>query len=80
MKMEPPTDNIISLKGFIRFQNRYQQKQFQKTKSFAASSALLNDTDIYSDDDNIIEKRIQTRKKLNYTESEIEKSTNNQSE
>ena len=62
MKIEPVTDNKISLEGLITFRNQYKRKQFQKTKSLAFSSALLNDTDIHRDNDETFDKRCPTRK------------------
>ena len=68
----PLTDNNISLKKLSSFHNRYQQKQFTKTKALAASSALENDTDIHSDDKDIIDKRKPTRDEMNYIQLERE--------
>ena len=75
IQIEPLTDNNISPRDLIPCQNRCKQKQFEKTKSLAASSALLNDIDVQSDDDDIFDKRIPTTKELNYIQSELKKST-----
>ena len=58
INIDSPTDKNTSLKGLFRFRNRYKQKQFRNTLSTGASLALLNDTDIHSDDDDLLDKRI----------------------
>ena len=79
IKTEPLSDSNISPKDLSPFQNRYKQKQFKKTNSIAASSALINDTDNHSDDDDIID-RSRTREELNSNHSELNKFLNYKSE
>ena len=74
------TDNNISIKDLNPFQNQYKQKQVRITESLAASAALLNDTDIHSDDDDIIDEGIPARGEMNYIEPQLKKSTDYQSE
>ena len=74
-KITPLTDKNISRKDLIPFQNRYKQKQFKKTKSLAASSTLLNITDIHTDDDDIIDEKFHTQEEMNYIQLELKKST-----
>ena len=79
-KIEPFTNNEISLKTLIHFQNWYKRRQLKKTKSLAASSALLKEGEFYCDYDDRLDKRIPTREELNYIKLELEKFTDYQSE
>ena len=61
------------------YQKPYKQKQIKITKSLANFSALLNETDIHGDDDDIFGQRDSTREDLDYIQSELGKSTDYQS-
>ena len=65
INITPLTADNFSPKDLIPFERKYKQIQSESQKTIENSSALLNNADIHSDDDDdIVEKGILTQVEL----------------
>ena len=57
----PRSENELSLTDLCALEQKYVPKQNQKLKTLAKLSALLNDSDVQNDHDDIVDKRTHTQ-------------------